>query len=213
MNKTLAITAILLLTGVGCWFFGDSGPGELRNHPPVAAGPWIAFGDSLTEGLGAERGEDYPAVFARLTGIKIKNLGISGNTTQDGLARIGEAVQLKPRVVLLCLGGNDTLRQIPREVTFENLGTMIDRFHGVGSFVVLIGVQSASLLRDKNYEHFEALAKEKQVLFLDNILDGVLFNRALMSDQIHPNRQGLRENRPTLCRGARALHPATALNK
>ncbi len=190
MNKLLVITAILLLTGAGCWFFGDSGPGELRNHPPTAAGPWIAFGDSLTEGLGAERGEDYPAVFSKLTGIKIQNLGISGNTTQDGLARVEEAVKLKPRVVLLCLGGNDTLRQIPRDLTFENLGKLIDRFHSGGSFVVLIGVQSASLLRDKNHEHFETLAEQKQVLFLENILDGVLFHRELMSDQLHPNAKG-----------------------
>lgn len=190
MNKITLIVLVLLAGGAGCWFFGGSGPKELANYPPTATGEWIAFGDSLTEGYGAARGEDYPSVLTRLTGIKVKNLGISGNTTQNGLGRLEDAAKLKPKVVLLCLGGNDTLRQIPAEVTFSNLGKMIDRFHRAGSFVVLIGVQSASLLRDKNEKHFEKLAAEKKVLFLENILDGIIFNRELMSDRIHPNAAG-----------------------
>jgi len=190
MKKGLVITLLLLLTGGACWFLGDDGPTELTNFPPTATGPWIAFGDSLTEGYGAGPGEDYPSVFSRLTGIKVRNLGVSGNTTHDGLARLEEAAALKPRVVLLCLGGNDTLRQIPAEVTFKNLATMIDRFHHEGSFVVLIGVPSASLLRDKYKKRFEQLAREKRVLLLENILDGVLFHRDLMSDRLHPNAAG-----------------------
>jgi len=190
MNRNVAIIGLLVLLGIGWWMFGGSGPRELKNYPPTATGPWIAFGDSLTEGFGAARGEDYPSVFSRLTGIKVKNLGLSGNTTQDGLNRLEEAAQMKPRVVLLCLGGNDTLRQMAPETTFANLGKIIDRFHREGSFVVLIGVQSANLLRDKNHERFEGLAEEKQVFLIENILDGVIFDRSLMSDRIHPNDQG-----------------------
>lgn len=190
MSKAIPIIGLLLLTVLGWSFFGGSGPGDLKNNPPTATGPWVAFGDSLTEGYGASRGESYPAVFSKLTGIEVKNHGVSGNTTQDGLSRLEAVAMLKPKVVLLCLGGNDTLRQIPREATFANLEKIVDRFHREGSFVVLIGIQSASLLRDKNEQHFEELAKRKQVLFLENILDGVIFNRELMSDQIHPNAQG-----------------------
>jgi len=190
MSKAIPISGILLLAILGWKFFGGSGPGDLRNFPPTATGPWVAFGDSLTEGYGASRGEAYPAVFAKLTGIEVKNHGVSGNTSQDGLARLEEIAKLKPKVVLLCLGGNDTLRQIPRESTFANLEKIVDRFLREGSFVVLIGIQSASLLRDKNEKHFEELAERKKLLFLENILDGVIFNRELMSDQIHPNAQG-----------------------
>lgn len=190
MNRNAAIVCLVLLLGIGWWLLGGSGPRELKNYPPTATGPWIAFGDSLTEGFGAARGEDYPAVFSRLTGMEVKNLGIAGNTTQDGRSRLEEAAKLKPRVVLLCLGGNDTLRQMAPETTFGNLGKMIDRFHREGSFVVLIGVQSASLLRDKNQDRFEQLAEEKQVLLIENILDGVIFDRSLMSDRIHPNDKG-----------------------
>lgn len=191
MKFLAALLGLGLLTGAALWLFGGGRyNGPFVNDPPATTGPWVAFGDSLTEGYGASREESYPAFFTRQTGIEVKNFGVSGDTTQDGLNRVEEAAKLKPRVVLLCLGGNDTLRQVPRETTFSNLEQLIDRFHREGSFVVLIAVRSASLLRDKNDEWFEKLAEKKQVLLLDDILDGVMFNRELMSDQLHPNAKG-----------------------
>lgn len=179
----------LLLLGGGWFWLRPGGGASYANFPPTARGDWVAFGDSLTQGYGAEAGGDYPAQLARRLRVKIHNLGISGNTTADGLARVGQAVQLQPRVVLLCLGGNDTLRGVPAEQTFANLSTMIDRFQQGGSFVVLLGVRSAGL-SDKHAKRFEQLAKTKRVLLAPNILDGVLFTPSLMADQIHPNDQG-----------------------
>lgn len=191
MKWLAALLGLGLLIGAGMWLFGGGRyDGPFVNDPPTATGPWVAFGDSLTEGYGASREESYPAFFSKLTGIPVKNFGVSGDTTQDGLNRVEEATKLKPRVVLLCLGGNDTLRQVPRETTFANLEKLIDRFHREGSFVVLIGVRSASLLRDKNDEWFEKLAEKKQVLMLDDILEGVMLNPELKSDQLHPNAKG-----------------------
>ena len=91
--------------------------------------------------------------------------------------------------MLLCLGGNDALRSNPPDETFANLGTMVDRLHQGGSFVVLLGVRSVGL-SDKNANRFEQLAKTKRVLLVPNILDGILFTPNLMSDQIHPNDLG-----------------------
>src|SRR5262249_48755197 len=123
--------------------------------------------------------------------VPIKNLGVPGNTTQDGLNRLNQALELQPKVVLLCLGGNDSLQSVPSEKTFANLGTIIDRFQQSGSFVVLIGVHSASL-RDKNETLFKKLAKEKGAFYIPDILDGVLGSPNLMSDYIHPNEAGYR---------------------
>ena len=189
MKWIVAMVGVGAFVGALLWLTGGN-DGPFANDPPTATGPWVAFGDSLTEGFGASREESYPAAFSKLTGIKVVNHGVSGDTTQDGLNRVEQSAAMKPRVVLLCLGGNDTLRQIPRETTFANLEKLIDRFHHEGSFVVLIGVRSASLLRDKNDDWFEELAERKQVLLLEDILDGVMFNRALMSDQLHPNAKG-----------------------
>src|SRR4051812_16224169 len=109
--------ALLVLLGLGCvaglvfWFLAS--PDDFVNWPPVATGPWVAFGDSLTEGVGASPGQDFPAVLSRELGIPIMNLGRSGNTSSDALSRLEEVVQLRPRVVLLCFGGNDSLNGMP----------------------------------------------------------------------------------------------------
>ena len=162
------------------------------NLPPRATGPWLAFGDSLTEGIGAAGGSDYPSLLGRALGLSITNLGRSGETTASGLARVEEAAGQSPRVVLLCLGGNDALNGVPRSETFQNLGSIIDRFHREGSFVILIGVRSASL-RDRNEEHFARLAAEKQVFYIPDILREVAFKPIYMSDAIHPNDAGYQQ--------------------
>ncbi len=58
-----------------------------------------------------------------------------------------------------------------------------------GSFVVLIGIRSASI-SDRYSSPFRKLAKEKHVLFVPNILSGILGTPHLMSDYVHPNEEG-----------------------
>lgn len=159
------------------------------NFPPATGKAWVAFGDSLTSGVGATEGNDYPILLGKRLGVPILNLGSPGQTTQDGVNRVPEVVQAQPRVVLLCFGGNDTLTSVPHAVTFANLARIIDDLHQAGAFVVLIGVRSASV-RDKYSAEFKKLAREKKVLFVPNILGGVLGDPKLMSDYVHPNDQG-----------------------
>lgn len=177
-----------LVAGGSLWLRSGK-TADYANFPPPARGHWVAFGDSLTAGVGASEGQDYPTLLGQRLGLKIHNLGVSGNTTADGLARLDEALQAAPRVVLLCLGGNDSLRSVPGEQTFANLAAMIDRCHQSGTFVVLLGVRSAGLT-DKHAKRFAQLAKDKRVLLVPNILDGILFDPRLMADPIHPNDQG-----------------------
>ena len=184
----LLLLAVLLLGGAWLWLRPGRGV-NFKDLPATARGEWIAFGDSLTQGHGADEGGDYPSQLAKRLRVKIHNLGVSGNTTADGLARLDQAVQLQPRVVLLCLGGNDALRGVSPDQTFANLGTMIDRFHQAGSFVAVLGVRSTGL-SDKNAKRFERLAKSKRVLLVPNVLDGILFTPSLMSDEVHPNDKG-----------------------
>ena len=68
------------------------------------------------------------------------NLGVSGDTTQDGLARLPMALAEKPAIVLLELGGNDGLRGLPLSVTQSNLAAMIEAFQKSGARVVLAGM-------------------------------------------------------------------------
>jgi acyl-CoA thioesterase I len=187
--KRLALFVLLIGGAVAAllWLFGPSD--DYRNLPPTADGPWVAFGDSLTEGYGASPGNDYPTLLSKQLGIDIRNLGKSGETSEDGLQRVEEVAALKPRVVLLCFGGNDALQGKAVAQTVANVAQMIDRLHSEGSFVVLIGIRSASL-RDRNSSHFKKLAREKEVLYVPDMLQGLAFKPIYMSDAIHPNDVG-----------------------
>jgi acyl-CoA thioesterase I len=186
-RRTLMLVGLVGVTLLLIWLLRPER--QFTNYPPRATGPWVAFGDSLTEGYGATPGNDYPTLLGRRLGVSISNLGASGETTSDGLKRVEEVTRLQPRVVLLCFGGNDSLNGEPASRTFGNLGQIIDRLQSEGSFVVLIGIRSASL-RDKNQAHFAKLAREKEVLYVPDMLKGLAFKPVYMADAIHPNDAG-----------------------
>ncbi len=188
MNRRIVILIAVTVAAVAgaFWFMR---PPHLVNLPPSASGPWVAFGDSLTAGLGASQGHSYPELLSQRLNVPIRNLGRSGDTTASAMSRMDEALALHPRVVLLGLGGNDGLQQMPREETFANLAAMIDQFQAQGAFVVLLGIRSATVF-DKNNGRFKSLARRKGALLIPNILSGLLGHPDLMSDEIHPNNAG-----------------------
>ena len=189
MSVKRIIVLLLFIGAIVAAFVWFGGTQDYRNLPPTADGPWIAFGDSLTEGYGASPGNDYPSLLGKRLGIDIQNLGKTGETSEDGLNRIDAVAALKPRVALICFGGNDALQGKPVSQTAANLAQIIDRLHGEGSFVVLIGIRSASL-RDRNESHYKKLAAEKEVLYVPDMLKGLAFRPIYMSDAIHPNDAG-----------------------
>ena len=73
-RRSLVILLLLLATVVLFFIFGGCRP-DYTNFPPTTAGPWVAFGDSLTEGYGASPGNDYPALLGRKLGVSIQNFG------------------------------------------------------------------------------------------------------------------------------------------
>ncbi|MBT9511094.1 MAG: arylesterase, partial [Acidovorax sp.] len=53
----------------------------------------LALGDSLTSGVGASADTAYPAVLQRLTGWKVVNGGVSGDTSAQALDRLPGLLQ------------------------------------------------------------------------------------------------------------------------
>lgn len=172
------------------FFFGAVGCGpQVANREGVGE-VVVCFGDSLTQGIGAASGEDYPSRLAQSLGREVVNAGVSGNTTADGLARLDQDVLTHhPRVVVVCFGGNDFLRRVPRDQIFTNLDTIVRRIQAGGAAVVLAGVRSG-LFGGSTKADFKRIARERGTLFIPDLLDGIFGRPSLMSDGIHPNREG-----------------------
>ena len=105
----------------------------------------VAFGDSLTAGYGAAPGESYPDYLQRDLDqlgyhYRVANLGVSGNTTKDGVDRLKDVLALKPKLVIVAFGGNDGLRGLPIEATRRNLDEIVSTLAASGTKIVLGGI-------------------------------------------------------------------------
>lgn len=94
----------------------DSQLANVANFPP-GNGPIIAFGDSLTAGVGSTGGNSYVNQLEELIDEDIINAGVSGDTTEEALDRLEEDVlSQNPRAVIVWLGGNDHLARYYEEI-------------------------------------------------------------------------------------------------
>lgn len=165
-----------------------------------------AFGDSLTAGYHIPAEDSVPAQLQERflaeghTGVRIMNMGISGDTTQNGLGRLNLVLEAQPDIVLLELGANDILRQMPAAKARENLSLMIEQMQARNITVILAGVEIPGIYVVGNRElgnyppMFEEVAKEYGIVFYPNFLKGVQGKSDMnLKDGLHPNAQGAEE--------------------
>ena len=185
----LAAAGLLLLAGVG-------GAPAASRVPEV-----LAFGDSLTAGLGLPAEAAFPArLEARLTaeglGLRVVNAGNSGDTTTDGLARLDWALGERPDIVILELGANDALRGIDPKTVRANLDAMITKIQASGAKVLLMGMQAPPNWGEDYQHEFERiypeLARAHGVTLYPFFLEGVAMDPKLnQPDGLHPNEAGV----------------------
>jgi lysophospholipase L1-like esterase len=178
---------VLLLAGFIYWNYYR--PWPIKNRLPSSE-VIVMLGDSLTAGAGASPGKSWPELISEKLGKPIISAGISGDTTGGGLARLQrDVIARNPGTVILCLGGNDLLRRVPGPEILSNLEKIIEQCQDQGAMVLFAGVQGLPLFSSFGSE-YKALARKRGVIYVPNILGGILTNRKLMADQIHPNSEG-----------------------
>ena len=152
----------------------------------------LAFGDSLTFGTGAREDESYPEVLGALIGRKVVRAGVPGETTAQAVRRFAQTLDTyRPKIVLLCLGGNDMLRRLDDAAIVANLRSMIAEAGRRNVAVVLLGVPRPALFGGAA-TFYAPLAQEHDLVYEGEILNVVLRDPGLKSDPIHPNAAGYR---------------------
>ena len=193
----LALGLILVL-----YRFFDSP--QVTNAPPPQ-GPIVAFGDSLTKGYGVHASQSYPAHLAALIGRPVLNRGVSGETAEQARRRLQrDVLSEEPGIVIICLGGNDLLRQRNADQTFEALDAIVSEVIESGAMVVLVGIEGLPLISENFGRRFEQLTEARGCLYVPDILGGIFGRKNLMSDALHPNAEGYAK---MARRVARALEP------
>ncbi|WP_454815819.1 arylesterase [Labrys neptuniae] len=161
----------------------------------------VALGDSLTAGLGLEAKDAYPtklqAALAKL-GIEvvIDNAGVSGDTTDGGLARLDWSVPDGTKAVLIELGANDMLRGLDPKLARANLAAMLERLKERKIPVLLMGMRAAPNLGADYQKAFDAvypdLASQYGAVLYPFFLEGVAGTPGLnQADGMHPTAAGV----------------------
>jgi len=162
----------------------------------------VAFGDSLTAGLGVAAEEAWPALIeARLRRegypYRVVNAGVSGDTTAGGVRRVDWVLRNRPEVAVVALGANDGLRGLSTDAMRANLGTIVERLRAAGARVLVAGMEVPPNYGAAYARAFRAVfpdvARQGGATLMPFLLDGVAADPRLnQPDGIHPNAAGHR---------------------
>lgn len=207
MERRLKVRSPGRRAGIGCLVLAWLG--GVVTSVPMAASPAgddrpkiVAFGDSLTAGLGVAREEAYPAQLQRrldALGLRYRviNAGVSGETTAGGVRRVPWILRGRPEIVILELGANDGLRGLRVDETQGNLEQIIQQLQQAGVQVILAGMKLPPNYGREYLSGFERiypeLAARYQLPLIPFFLEGVAASHTLnQADGIHPTAQGYR---------------------
>jgi acyl-CoA thioesterase I len=152
----------------------------------------LAFGDSLTFGTGATEQDSYPAQLEKRIGRRVVRAGVPGEVTAQALARLPAALdEHAPRLLLLCIGGNDFLRRLGNSQAEANVREMVKLARERGVDVLLIGTPEPGFTVTPP-AFYAAIAKQFAVPYEEAVIGEVLRDNSLKADPIHPNARGYR---------------------
>ena len=229
MRKNLYLVLLLALAALAASACGASEPRNVSNAaaenvgatpapsraPETSLPKIVAFGDSLTEGMGIPAGETYPAVLQKMLDAdgyryEVVNAGVSGETSAGGLRRLDWTLAGDVRFLILELGANDLLRGQPVKEMKNNLAQIIERAKSRNIEVLLAGMyaptNAGADYQREVHDAFQQLAREHKLTLIPFFLDRVAGIEALnQQDGIHPNAQGARIVAETVYKSLRPL--------
>ena len=167
-----------------------------------------ALGDSLTQGFGLPQDQGLVPQLqnwlnAEETGALIVNAGVSGDTTQGGLARIAWTLTEETDALIVALGANDMLRGIEPSLVRANLKGILEAARDAEIPVLLVGFTATGNFGAEYKKEFDALfpdlADEFDVLFVERFFAPItrtqdqewLRSDLMQADGLHPNRDGV----------------------
>jgi acyl-CoA thioesterase-1 len=161
----------------------------------------VALGDSLTAGYLLPADAAFPAVLEKALrragyDVSIANAGVSGDTAEDGLARLDWSVPDGTDGVILELGANDMLRGLDPARTRATLDAILAKLAARHIKVLIAGILASPSLGSDYARAFDAiypaLATKYKALLYPFFLQGIAGDKGLeLADGLHPNRAGV----------------------
>ena len=180
------------------WVVAATACSEAKRNPLPPGSSVLVLGDSISAGYGLDPAQAWPAHLAQSTGWNVINGGVSGDTAEQGLARLAFLLEShRPTAVIIELGGNDMLRRLPEQETRARLSEIIAQVRAASARPILMAVPKPSVagaafgsLSDADF--YAEVAKKESVVLLPDVISEVLSESQYKLDQLHPNAEGSR---------------------
>ncbi|MEM9349601.1 MAG: arylesterase [Pseudomonadota bacterium] len=167
-----------------------------------------ALGDSLTQGFGLPEAEGFVpqmALWLEAEGAEVTliNAGVSGDTTQGGLSRVGWTLTPEVDAMIVALGGNDLLRGIDPALSRANIEGILQAAADAGVEVMLVGMQAPGNYGPEYKADFDALYPELADIYGTVFYDSFFaafegqgdvpaeLGEFIQPDGIHPSAKGV----------------------
>lgn len=160
-------------------------------NAPAKRAVILCFGDSLVSGEGAgDPAAAYPAQLATMLDARVIARGVPGETTAEGRQRARKLQGTFEGMVVVTLGGNDILQEVPLSSTLSNLNDIFREFQSRGAVVAFTGVSGP--FGTRRTRAYEALCARLGVIYVPEVLKDILDDSTLKADPVHPNGKGYR---------------------
>ncbi|MDO6514892.1 arylesterase [Neptuniibacter sp. 2_MG-2023] len=168
---------------------------------PASAGSLVVLGDSLSSAHNMKPEQGWVHLLEQRIqregyALDVINASVSGDTTQNGIARLKLLLQkIDADIVIIELGGNDGLRGTPPFAIRNNLLRLIDMVEDAEADVVLLGIQLpanyGAAYTEAFREIYPDIADETDAVFVPFFMEQVaLVPERMQADGIHPNAKG-----------------------
>lgn len=189
-RRNLLLSALMTFPIAGC----------ITPHPPLAAIPVgfkvLALGDSLTFGTGVAPHNSYPSVLAQITGWKVINAGIPGETSRLTRKRLPQVLkQHNPGLVLTCIGINDFMSGQPLDEVKHNVQDICEyiadqRIQQMLISVPLMRPDAPDTRTLQDAPLYQEIAQQLDIPLQKNALLHMIASPQLRSDFVHGNARG-----------------------
>ncbi|MBU1611524.1 MAG: arylesterase [Proteobacteria bacterium] len=160
----------------------------------------MVLGDSLSIGYGLEPGQSWPEQLQRLlaeegTVVRLVNASVSGDTMDDGRARLDWTLAENPNLCVVALGGNDGLRMLDTDRMQASLDAILTTLDQREIPIIVAGMLPPPNFGPDYSDRFRAvfprMAEAHGARLVPFLLEGVAGHPELnLPDGIHPTAAG-----------------------
>jgi acyl-CoA thioesterase-1 len=157
----------------------------------------LAIGESTTAGFGVPANQSYPAQLQQLLDehgydYRVVNHGRNGSTTEMALSNLHRGMLLRPDIVLIAIGGNDSGNPEAVQRTEDNLRKLVSLFAETDAAVFLAerapDTDGGDATRNSLYAR---VASEEGATLMPSLRQDIAGRADLLIDDMrHPNADG-----------------------